>query len=95
MIRITVFDQPIREQKGVGRESQKPYHLRIQTAYVHAVDKSGTPLPVPEKFEILLESDQAPYGAGDYTLHPSALYVDRQGRLAVAPRLTPIKAKTA
>lgn len=95
MIRITVAQNTVRELKGVSKTSGKPYHLRFQSAYAHTVDKDGNTPPYPEKFEVILDSDQAAFQPGDYTLHPSALYVDRDGRLACSPRLTPIKQPAA
>ncbi|MFH7043968.1 single-stranded DNA-binding protein [Paucibacter sp. JuS9] len=92
---MTVYQQPVRELSGNARESGKPYHLRIQTAYAHIVDEAGNPLPVPEKFEVILEKDQQPFAPGDYTLHPSSLYLDRNGKLSLSPRLAPLRAKPA
>lgn len=91
MIRITVAQSTVRELKGTSKTSGKPYHLRFQTGYAHTVDKDGNPPPYPEKFEIMLDSDQAAYQPGEYTLHPSSVEVDRDGRLAVITRLTPVK----
>lgn len=95
MIRITVFNQPTRRLQGVAKTSGKPYDLTFQTIYAHTVDRDGNSPPVPEKVDIVLDKDQQPYAAGEYTLHPSAVYVDQNGRLACAPRLTPLKAKQA
>lgn len=91
MIRITVPALPVRNMKGVGKTSGKPYDLNIQTVYCHTSDTEGNPLPFPEKSEVILDAGQQPYAAGDYTLSPASLYVDRQGRLAVAPKLVPLK----
>ena len=91
MIRVTVAQTTVRELKGTSAKNGRDYHLRFQNAYAHTVDRDGNTPPYPEKFEISLERDQAPYSAGEYSLHPSAVYVDRDGRLAVSPRLTPWK----
>lgn len=93
MIRITVAQTTVRELKGVSKTSGKPYHMRFQNGYAFTQDKDGNQPPFPEKFEISLDNDQPAYTPGDYTLHPSAVYVDRDGRLAVSARLTPVKAK--
>lgn len=95
MIKVTIFDMPVRRLQGVGKTSGKPYDMAVQTIYCHTADASGQPLPVPEKSEIVLDKDQAPYAPGDYTLSPASLYVDRQGRLAVAPKLVPLKPRAA
>lgn len=91
MIAITVAQTTLKEVKGVSKTSGKPYHMRFQTAYAHTVDKDGNKPPYPEKFEVILGNDAAAYPPGDYTLHPSAIYIDRDGRLTCSPRLTPIK----
>lgn len=87
MIQISVAQTGIREFKGNAKASGKPYHLRIQTAYVHTVDAQGNKPPYPEKFELMLDADQAPYPVGEYTLGDSSVYVDREGRLAVSAHL--------
>lgn len=95
MIKITVAQTTVKEVKGVSKTSGKPYHMRFQSAYAHTVDAQGNQPPFPEKFEVILDTDAAPYAPGEYTLHPSALYIDRDGRLACAPRLTAIPRKPA
>lgn len=65
--------------------------LRAQEGYAFTVNGEGQPAPFPEKFEFLLDREQAPYPAGEYTLAPSALYVDRQGKLACGVRLVAAK----
>lgn len=95
MIKITVAQTTVKEMRGTSKTSGKPYHLRFQTAYAHTVDKDGNQPPYPEKFEVILDTDALPFAPGEYTLHPSALYIDRDGRLACSPRLTPIKQRAA
>lgn len=95
MIKVTVFDMPVRRLSGVGKTSGKAYDMTVQTIYCHTADASGQPLPVPEKSEIVLDKDQVPFPPGDYTLSPASLYVDRQGRLSVAPKLVPLKSRSA
>jgi hypothetical protein len=95
LIKVTVPALPVRNMKGIGKTSLKPYDFNIQTIYCHTADQLGNALPFPEKSELMLDSDQAPFPPGEYTLLPNSLYVDRQGRLAVAPKLTkfvPVKA---
>lgn len=91
MIKVTVAQTTVKDVKGVGKASGKPFHMRFQTGYAHTLDKDGNPPPYPEKFEIILDTDAAPFAPGDYTLSPSSVYIDRDGRLACSPRLTPIK----
>lgn len=95
MLKITITSTEVREMKGIGKASQKAYHMGMQTAWVHTHEKNGQPLPYPEKIDLML--DKADDGAflfhpaGEYTLHPSSIYVDQNGRLSVAPRLVPTK----
>jgi hypothetical protein len=91
MIRITVAQTTVRELKGTSKTTGRPYHMRFQNGYAHTVDKDNNAPPFPEKFEISLDTDQSAYAPGDYQLHPSAVYVDRDGRLAISARLTPLK----
>lgn len=89
MIKIAITSPEIVERKGVGKASGKDYHLRIQTAHAFTVAADGVVSEFPDKFEILLDKDQPPYARGSYTLSPSALFVSRDGRMDVRPRLIP------
>lgn len=95
MIKVTIAQTTVRELKGTSKTTNKPYHMRFQNAYAHTVDKDGNAPPYPEKFEISLEIDQPAYAPGEYQLHPSSLYIDRDGRLAVSARLAPLKRAAA
>jgi hypothetical protein len=95
MIRVTVAQTTVKEVKGVSKVSGKPYEMRFQTGYAHTVDKEGNVPPYPEKFEIMLDKDQAAYAPGDYQLHPSSVYVNRDGRADIAVRLTALTKKPA
>lgn len=95
MIRITVPALPVRNLRGVSKTTQKPYDLNVQVIYCHVADEHGKPLPYPEKSEVMLDSGQSPYPAGDYTLSPASLYVDRNGRLSVTPKLVPLPVKAS
>jgi hypothetical protein len=94
MIKITVAQTGVKNINGTSAKG-KPYSMSFQTAYAHTVDRDGNPPPFPEKFEILLDKDQQPYSVGDYQLHPSSVYIDQNGRLAVSARLTPLSKKPA
>jgi len=92
MINVTVAKSDLREVPYTDKKGQ-PQRLLIQQAYLHTVDPDGTTGPFPDKFEIVLPRGQTqPYAVGAYTLHPSAISVDTNGRLTCAPRLTPITA---
>ncbi|MFS2101961.1 single-stranded DNA-binding protein [Variovorax sp. Varisp85] len=94
MIKVSIPAVVTRNMTGIGKTSQKPYNLEFQTVYVHTIGKDGKPAPFPEKLEIILDRNEQGqplvYAVGEYLLHPSSLYVDRTGSLAVAPRLAPL-----
>jgi len=91
MIKFTVTGQPVEVINYTDKTTGAGKQLRKQSAYAHVIEQDGTSAPFPEKFSFLLNRDQDAYPAGEYTLHPSALVIDRDGRLSCLPRLTPIK----
>lgn len=95
MIKVSVPAVQIRNMSGIGKTSNKAYNLDFQTVYVHTLDKQGKPAPYPEKVEIILEKNEQgqsiSYAAGEYQLHPSSIYVGRDGNLSVAPRLVAVQ----
>lgn len=94
MIKIAIVSAEIREMKGIGKTSGKPYHMRIQTAHAFTVDpSSGAVGEFPDKFEIALDEGQQPYARGNYTLSPASVYVSRDGRIECKPRLLPLPPK--
>lgn len=93
MIQIRITSPDIREMKGIGKTSGKPYHMRIQTGHAFTVSPDGVIGEFPDKFEIALEESQQPYARGVYTLHPSSVYVSRDGRIDIRPRLVAVPAK--
>lgn len=93
MIRISIPSASLREINYTDKAG-KPARLLAQTAYAFTRDEGNVEAPYPDKFEVLLAKGQTqPYAVGDYTLHPSALFIDKNGKLACSPRLTPLKAK--
>lgn len=98
MIRITVAQADPRAIRYTDKAGKAAVFF-VQPAYAHTVDRQGNPPPYPEKVEVALDKDPATgeavtYAVGDYQLHPSSIYVDRNGRLAVSARLVPLKAKS-
>lgn len=95
MIKVSVTSTEVRNQSGNAKATGKPYSLDFQTVWIHTSDRAGNLLPYPEKVEIILEKDKTGaalfYAPGDYALAPSSVYVDRNGSLAIAPRLVPLK----
>lgn len=90
--KIFVTSPEIREMKGIGKTSNKPYHLRFQNAHAFTTSVDGVVAEFPDKFEIMLEDGQFPYQRGYYTLAPSAIQVSRDGKLEVRPRLLAVPA---
>lgn len=95
MIKIAITSPDIREMKGIGKASGKPYHMRIQTGHAFTLSTDGVLSEFPDKFEIALDAEQTPYPRGTYTLSPSAVFVNRDGRMDVRPRLVPVPSKSA
>lgn len=93
MIRITVAQAHAEIIPYTSKKDGSAQQIRKQTAYAHIVNDAGEPALYPEKFGFLLNREQVPFAAGEYTLHPSAISV-RDGQLSIASnRLTPVKAK--
>lgn len=94
MIKIVISSPEVRNMKGIGKTSGKPYDLNFQTAHAFTVSPDGVMCDFPDKFEIMLDAGQTPYARGTYTLSPSAVYVSRDGNLDIRPRLVPVAAKS-
>lgn len=92
MIQITITSAPI-EVISYKDKSGQPAQLRKQIGHLHTFLEDGSAAQFPDKFGFLLNRDQAPWPPGSYTLHPSAVSVDREGKLTCLPRLTPAKPK--
>lgn len=94
MLNVTITSDALREMKGIGKASGKPYHLFFQNAYLYTYGPDGKPNELPDKFEIMLDTDSltgrpASYLPGKYVLHPCSLFVGRDG-LSVKPVLRPV-----
>lgn len=91
MIRISIHSPAVEVINYTSKKDNTPQSLRKQTGYAHTVDTEGVAAPFPEKFGLLLNREQQPWPAGDYTLHPSAFAV-RDGKLLLSNiRLTPVR----
>lgn len=95
MIKVTVTSTAVRNMSGNAKATGKPYNLDFQTVWLHTFGKDGQPNPYPEKAEIMLDHDKDGaalfYPVGDYTLHPSSVFVGRRGDVEIAPRLVAMK----
>jgi hypothetical protein len=74
---VLVKSQQVREQ--ASRKTGKVYFFQ------HAAIEQGRDFPVP--FEILHDDPKKAYPPGRYRFADDAIYVDRNGRLAVSARL--------
>jgi hypothetical protein len=87
MLRIEVPADSVRQ---ITSKNGKAYTL--QSGYVHTFSRNGQLHPHPVRAEWFIDRDEQPAPAGVYLLAPASIYVDRQGRLAVAPKLVPAPA---
>lgn len=93
-IRITIAQSSAETINYTSKKDGSAQQLRKQIGYAHVVNESNESALYPEKFGFLLNREQQPFPAGEYTLHPSAIAV-RDGQLVLSSnRLTPVKAKT-
>lgn len=94
MLKVQIAKPDVRVQPYTDKKGN-PATLAFQEAWLFTVDEAGKPDPYPSKVEFIPPRDErgntAPYAVGDYQLHPSAVYIDRNGRLAAQMRLTPLK----
>jgi len=94
MIKVTVASPALRVQPYTSKKTGQPAELHFQTVYLHTIDSDGNPCAFPEKVEIFAQrdahGDPKGYPKGEYQMHPSSVFVDRDGRPAVSLRLTPL-----
>lgn len=103
MIKVEVAPNSARLVSWPAKGTREAGSMRVQEVWAHTIRLDGRPSLHPEKTELILDRSrtdedtgevkpaQAPYAPGEYTLHPSSFYVDREGRPAFALRLTPLK----
>ncbi len=93
MLKITIASPALREVPYTDKKGQAQ-KLYIQQGYAHTYGDDGTANAYPDRFQIVLPRGVVtPYAIGEYTLHPSAISVDNDGRLACSPRLTAVPSK--
>lgn len=95
MLKITIVSDTLRQQAYTNKKGL-PAKLFFQTAYLHTVGADGKPNYAPEKFEFIADRNElgepVALALGDFTLHPSAIQLSREGRIEVLPtRVTAIK----
>lgn len=84
MLRIEIGTDSVR---SLTSKAGRPFFL--QTGWVHVLTPDGKPQPHPVKAEWFVDSPDKASSPGAYLLAPASIYVDRSGRLAVAPKLVP------
>jgi hypothetical protein len=90
MLRLDVGPDAVRviKSKKTGQE------YRVCEAYAHTLDpRTGKPHLHPTRCEFFLQDEQQAPAPGSYLLAPASVYVDRGGRLVVAPKLVPAPLK--
>ena len=91
MIKVQITSTAVRRMTGNAKGTGKPYDMSFQDAWMFLTDRDGKADPYPTKVEVMLPKDKDGaalfYPEGNYQLHPSSIYVDQQGRLALSPRL--------
>jgi hypothetical protein len=78
---VEILNPNARTISGVSKKTGGDYSFKVQEAYLHSSEG------YPEKFEITLQDGASPYGKGFYDLAPDSVYIDRQGKLAISPKL--------
>ena len=82
MIKIEVKSDATREIKFTDKRTGEARSFRVQEARAFLADAFGK-FDDSDKFEIALNQNDAPFAVGFYTLTPSCIYMDRNGRLQV------------
>lgn len=99
MIKVTVSSTNTRHFSGNSKATGKPFSLTFQKVWLHLYERDGSKKPYPQEVEIILEKDKDGaalfFNPGEYQLHPSSIYVDQRGNVAVAPRLVAVQSAKA
>lgn len=84
MIKVEIGADAVRSFTSKAGKS-----FRMCEAYAFTLDPQGKQHPHPSRCEFFLnDSDPVP-APGLYLLAPASIYVDRSGRLSIAPKLVP------
>lgn len=82
---IEITSSETENVSGTSNRTGKPYSFKKQTAYLHVFGQD-----YPDKTELILDDAQVAYAPGHYHLDGESIYVDRNGRLALTPKLVPV-----
>lgn len=92
MIKVKIETTDTKILEGKSARTNKDYKFKIQNAWVWTLDPQTKEYPsYPQKIELMLDFESEPYPVGFYELDLSSIYVNRQGRLDVSPKLAPVK----
>lgn len=79
LLPVRIEDLTLNTREGIGRESNRPYKIVTQNAYVALIASDGKPEKYPVKMSIDIEADAngkyEPYPLGDYTLGAESFMV--------------------
>lgn len=99
MIKVQITSTAVRRMQGNAKETGKAYDMSFQDVWLFLTDRDGKADPYPTKYELMLPKDKDGaalyYAEGNYQLHPSSVYIDQKGRLALSPRLVALTAPAA
>jgi Helix-destabilising protein. len=92
MIKVEILKAQTKTLEGTSAKTGNDYSFQIQEAWIWTLDPDTKETSRhPQKIELMLDEDAQPYPVGFYELELSSIYVNRRGRLDVAPRLAPVK----
>jgi len=84
MIKITIPSDKTATRKWTDKATGELRQMTLQTALLYLANSDGELDGTYDKVERILNTNEFPLPAGDYTLSPSSFYLDRNGRLAVS-----------
>lgn len=95
MIKLQVKNPNFTTRTWNDRTTGQPRSMRIQQVLAYLVNSDGQPDDTPDKLEVILNENQAPFPVGFYQLTPSCVYLDRNNRLQIGlSNMQPIAQKT-
>ena len=83
MIKIQVKDTECRTINFKDKRTGESRSFKTQEARAYLANSQGKIDETSDKFEIALNSNDAPFEVGFYQLTPACIYLDRNGRLQV------------
>lgn len=83
-IKVEINKIEVEEISGNAKATGKPFAFTKQVGWLHGSD------PYPTRFEFIVDSPSKALQPGFYALDENSVYVDRNGRLAINPKLNPI-----